>query len=102
MATGGCRKNNGQPTLFPARGFSDSFQTCLSNVPLSARGVSPPPAMFHAWQEKEHMRGQTYLTLEEACADISDYIKAFNNRRWRHSTLGMMSPVEFKEVKIGV
>ena len=57
---------------------------------------------FFSNLKKERVRGRTYLTREEARADIFDYIEVFYNRRRRHSTLGMISPVEFEEVKIGV
>ena len=29
-------------------------------------------------------------------ADIADYIESFDNQKRRHSTLGNMSPVEYK------
>ena len=54
---------------------------------------------FFSSLKKERVRGRTYLTREEARADIFDYIKVFYNRRRRHSKLGMLSPVEFEEVK---
>jgi len=57
---------------------------------------------FFSSLKKERVRGRTYLTREEARADIFDYIEAFYNRRRRHSKLGMLSPAEFEEVKIGV
>ena len=57
---------------------------------------------FFSSLKKERVRGRTYLTREEARADIFDYIEAFYNRSRRHSKLGMLSPVEFEEVKIGI
>jgi len=57
---------------------------------------------FFSSLKKERIRGKTYLTRDEARADIFDYIEIFYNRTRRHSKLGMLSPVDFEEVKIGV
>lgn len=57
---------------------------------------------FFSSLKKERVRGKTYLTRDEARADIFDYIEVFYNRRRRHSKLGMLSPVEFEELKVGV
>jgi putative transposase len=51
---------------------------------------------------EERVRGKMYSTLNEAHADIFDYIEAFYNLRRRHSALGMLSPAEFEQVEIGV
>lgn len=57
---------------------------------------------FFSSLKKERIRGRTYLTRDEARADIFDYIEVFYNRRRRHSTLGMMSPAEFEQSKAEV
>lgn len=57
---------------------------------------------FFSSLKKERIRGKTYLTRDEARADIFDYIEVFYNRTRRHSKLEMLSPVDFEEVKIGV
>lgn len=57
---------------------------------------------FFSSLKKERVRGRTYSTLCEARADIFDYIEVFYNRRRRHSALGMLSPAEFEQVKIGM
>ena len=36
-------------------------------------------------------------SLDEAKADVFDYIERFYNPRRRHSTLGYLSPVEYEE-----
>jgi putative transposase len=38
-----------------------------------------------------------YRTRDDARADVFDYIERFYNPRRRHSTLGYLSPVGFKE-----
>jgi putative transposase len=55
---------------------------------------------FFSSLKKERIRGKTYLTREEARADIYDYIEVFYNRKRRHSKLGMLSPVDFEQVRI--
>jgi len=72
---------------------------------MSRRGNCYDNAVVEAFfssLKKERIRGKTYLTREEARADIFDYIEVFYNRIRRHSKLGMLSPVNFEEVKIGV
>jgi putative transposase len=43
----------------------------------------------------------TYRTRAQAKADVFDYIERFYNPKWRHSTLGYLSPMEF-EMKAGI
>jgi putative transposase len=57
---------------------------------------------FFSSLKKERIRGKTYLTRDAAHSDIFDYIEILYNRTRRHSKLGMLSPVDFEEVKIGV
>jgi len=57
---------------------------------------------FFSSLKKERIRGKTYLTRDEARADIFDYIEVFYNRKRRHSKLGLLSPVDFEELKVGV
>jgi putative transposase len=57
---------------------------------------------FFSSLKKERVRGKNYLTRDEARADIFNYIEVFYNRRRRHSRLGMLSPVDFEELKVGL
>jgi putative transposase len=57
---------------------------------------------FFSSLKKERVRGKTYLTRDAARADIFDYIEVFYNRTRRHSKLGMLSPVDFEEFRIGL
>jgi putative transposase len=56
---------------------------------------------FFSSLKKERIKGRTYSTRDEARADIFDYIEVFYNRKRRHSTLGMLSPTMFEQVKAG-
>jgi putative transposase len=51
---------------------------------------------FHASLKKDLIHRRSWSTKAEARTAVFEYIEAFYNRRRRHSTLGMVSPVEFE------
>ncbi|MDQ3766112.1 MAG: IS3 family transposase [Actinomycetota bacterium] len=51
---------------------------------------------FHASLKKDLIYRQSWPTKAAARTAVFDYIEAFYNRRRRHSTLGMLSPVTFE------
>jgi len=51
---------------------------------------------FFSSLKKERTRDRPYKTIEEAKADLFDYIEGFYNRKRRHSKLGHLSPCEFE------
>ena len=51
---------------------------------------------FHASLKKDLIHRRSWPTKAEARTAVFDYIEAFYNRRRRHSTLAMLSPVEFE------
>ena len=51
---------------------------------------------FHASLKKDLVHRRSWPTKAEARTAVFDYIASFYNRRRRHSTLGMLSPVEFE------
>jgi putative transposase len=51
---------------------------------------------FHASLKKDLIHRRSWPTKAEARTAVFDYVEAFYNRRRRHSTLGMLSPVEFE------
>jgi putative transposase len=51
---------------------------------------------FHATIKKDLIHRRSWPTQAEARTAIFNYIEAFYNRRRRHSTLGMLSPLEFE------
>jgi putative transposase len=51
---------------------------------------------FFATLKKELADRRSWPEKAELRSEIFDYIEAFYNRRRRHSTLGMLSPVEFE------
>ena len=52
---------------------------------------------FFSSLKTERTARKVYRTRDDARADVFDYVERFYNPRRRHSTLGYMSPVEFKE-----
>jgi putative transposase len=51
---------------------------------------------FHASLKKDLIHRRSWPTKTDARTAVFDYIEAFYNRRRRHSTLGMLSPLEFE------
>ena len=56
---------------------------------------------FFSSLKTERTERKTYRTRNEARADVFDYIERFYNTTRRHSTIGYLSPVEFKR-KVGL
>jgi putative transposase len=52
---------------------------------------------FFATLKKELVHRQSWPTRRELTTEVFDYIEAFYNRVRRHSTLGMLSPLEFED-----
>ena len=51
---------------------------------------------FHASLKKDLIYRRSWPTRQQARTAIFDYVEAFYNRRRRHSTLGMLSPVDYE------
>jgi putative transposase len=51
---------------------------------------------FFSSLKTERTAAKTYRTRAQAKADVFDYIERFYNPKWRHSTLGYLSPMEFE------
>ena len=56
---------------------------------------------FFATLKKELIHRRSWPTKAELRSEVFDYIEAFYNRRRRHSTLGMLSPVDFENRTLG-
>jgi putative transposase len=52
---------------------------------------------FFATLKKELVYRRSWPTRNELTSEIFEFVEAFYNRQRRHSTLGMLSPVEFEE-----
>lgn len=51
---------------------------------------------FFATLKKERIYRREYVTMEDIKRDMFKYIELFYNRKRLHSTLGYMSPVEYR------
>jgi transposase InsO family protein len=56
---------------------------------------------FFGVLKRERVNRSRYRTLDEARADIFDYIEVFYNRNRRHGYLGNISPVDFEKRSTG-
>ncbi len=52
---------------------------------------------FFSSLKTERVARKRYATLDDARADVFDYIERFYNPRRRHSVLDYVSPVQFEE-----
>ena len=81
----------------------DWVRICRNNdieISMSRRGNCFDNACqesFFASLKKERVRNKVYKTRTEAKSDIFDYIECFYNRKRRHSSIGMMSPMAYEE-----
>jgi putative transposase len=82
---------------------SEDFQRVLAasgiTCSMSRRGDCWDNAAmesFFSTMKFERVARKSYLTRDQARADIFDYIERFYNPRRRHSTLGYLSPVKFE------
>jgi transposase InsO family protein len=69
---------------------------CLPSHGLSCYDNAVAESFFHSIKT-EHIRFERYETREEVRSSLFEYIEVFYNRRRKHSTLGMKSPVQFEE-----
>ena len=69
---------------------------CLPSHGLSCYDNAVAESFFHTIKS-EHLRFEQFTTRDEVRSSIFEYIEVFYNRRRRHSTLGMVSPVEFEQ-----
>jgi putative transposase len=51
---------------------------------------------FFATLKKELVHRRSWPTRRELTSEVFEYIEAFYNRTRRHSTLGMLAPLEFE------
>jgi transposase InsO family protein len=79
--------------------FTHRCRSVGIDVSMGSRGDCFDNAVlesFHASLKKDLIHRRSWPTKAEARTAVFDYIEAFYNRRRRHSTLGMLSPLEFE------
>lgn len=56
---------------------------------------------FFSTMKTERTARKIYRTRDDARTDMFDYIERFYNQRRRHSTLNMISSVQFEQASMG-
>ena len=72
-------------------------------VSMGSRGDAYDNAVaetFFATLKKELVNRRSWPTRLELQSAVFEYIEAFYNRRRRHSTLGMLSPVDYEQLQL--
>jgi putative transposase len=72
-------------------------------VSMGSRGDAFDDAVaetFFATLKKELVHRRSWPTRLELQTAVFEYIEAFYNRRRRHSTLGMLSPIAYEQLQL--
>lgn len=63
---------------------------------LGPEGLVPPMESFWARMQVELINRKRWRTRLELANAIFEYLEIFHNRQRRHSSLGMVSPIEYE------
>jgi putative transposase len=88
-----------QGSQFTSREWQTFLQLHNLEASMSRRGNCHDNAVaesFFQLLKRERIRRKTYTTREDARADVFEYIEMFYNPRRKHTSNGMLSPVEFE------
>ena len=88
-----------EPKQYTSLVFTRRCRAVGIDISMGSRGDCFDNAVhesFHATIKKDLIHRRSWPTKAEARTAVFDYIEAFYNRRRRHSTLGMLSPVDFE------
>ena len=88
-----------EPEQYTSLIFTRRCRSVGIDVSIGSRGDCFDNAAhesFHASLKKDVIHRQPWPTKAEARTAVFEYVEAFYNRRRRHSTLGMLSPLEFE------
>jgi putative transposase len=82
-----------------ALGFGQACRDAGIAQSMGSKGCAYDNAVaesFFATLKKELVHRRSWPTRREMTGEIFEYIEAFYNPRRRHSTLGMLSPVDYE------
>ena len=85
-------------------GFGQAARDAGIAVSMGSKGNAfdnAVPESFFATLKKELVHRRSWPTRRELGSEVFEYIEGFYNRRRRHSTLGMLSPLEFETRTLG-
>ncbi len=88
-----------QGSQFVALGFGQACREAGIAQSMGSKGCAYDNAVaesFFATLKKELVHRRSWPTRRELTGEIFEYIEAFYNRVRRHSTLGMLSPVDYE------
>ncbi len=88
-----------ESALYVALGFGQAARDAGIAVSMGSKGDAFDNAVaesFFATLKKELVHRRSWPTRRELSSEVFEYIEAFYNRSRRHSTLGMLSPVQFE------
>lgn len=86
-------------------GFGQTCQKAGISRSMGSKGDCYDNAVaetFFATLKKELVHRYSWPTRRDLISEVFEYIEGFYNPRRRHSTLGMLSPVEFEEQHAGL
>jgi putative transposase len=93
-----------QGSQFVALGFGQACRDAGIAQSMGSKGCAYDNAVaesFFATLKKELVHRRSWPTRRELTSEIFDYVEAFYNPRRRHSTLGMLSPVDYENSTLG-
>jgi transposase InsO family protein len=93
-----------QGSQYVALGFGQAARDAGIAVSMGSKGDAFDNAVaesFFATLKKELVHRRSWPTRRELSSEVFEYIEAFYNRQRRHSTLGMLSPLEFENRTLG-
>jgi putative transposase len=88
-----------QGSQYVSLGFGQACQQAGISRSMGSKGDCYDNAVaetFFATLKKELVHRYSWPTRRDLQSEVFDYIEAFYNPRRRHSTLGMLSPVDFE------
>ena len=91
------------PPVEPSQYTSDAFAAACDKLGitqsmgrLGSAHDNAPAESFFSTLEHERLSRRSYQTRDQARRDIAAWIDDFYNRRRRHSTNGMESPIDYE------
>jgi putative transposase len=90
-----------QGSQYVSLGFGQAARDAGIAVSMGSRGDAYDNAVaesFFATLKKELIHRRSWPTRRELGSAVFEYVEAFYNRERRHSTLGMLSPVEYEQL----
>ncbi len=94
-----------QGSQYVSLGFGQACQQAGISRSMGSKGDCFDNAVaetFFATLKKELVRRRAWPTRQELTSEVFEYIEGFYNPRRRHSTLGMLSPVQYEEQHAGL